>query len=219
MRRVAAVLILVCWSILAHAAAAGAEEAHHLVRVTPSRAGDQVVCRLHTLGLPGEKQLQSMRSGLVSALELNLVLVDENDQLLGGHSMSLRMGFDLWEEVFSVRSDGRERRFQSLADLQSYLADLGNLPVVPFHLLGPDGHYRLKVGLVVHAIAPDEQKRVEDVIVGEQGRRREGQDQQEASVSLGRLIRLFYKGGREGRDGQQLMSAWFTRKELPDATH
>ena len=195
-----------------------AEEAR-LAAVTPARLGDELVCHLRTLGLPGEKQLQSMRSGLISAVELDLAVVDENDRLLGGRSVSLRMGFDLWEEVFSVRSDGRERRFQSLDDLRSYLADLGNLSVAQTTSLPAAGRYRLRVGLVVYAVAPDEQQRVEDVIVGENRRRREGQDQQEASVSLGRLIRFFYKGGREGAGGQELVSDWFSPKELPDATH
>ena len=74
--------------------------------------------------------------------------------------------------------------------------------------------YRVQVGLVVHTLAPAEQKRVEDVIVGARSSRREGQDAQEASVSLGRLIRLFYKGSEETRDGQGRLSAWFTRADL-----
>lgn len=195
-----------------------AAEPAQLVQVTPNRAGNLVVCGLRTVGLPGEKQLQSMRSGLVSAVELDLALLDENDKLLATNSISLRMAFDLWDEVFSVSGDGRERRFQSLADLQAYLADLVGVPVAPTEVMPDDGRVRIKVGLVVHAIAPDEQQRVEDVIVGQQRRPREGQDRQEASVSLGRLMRLFYKGGSEGEQGQQSLSRWFTSKELPDAT-
>lgn len=216
MRRAMALVFL---AFLAPLAVAQAEEGPRLVRVTPIRVGDLVACRLQTMGLPGEKPLQSMRSGLVSAVELNLALVDENDRLVAGRSLTFRLGFDLWEEFFSVRENGRDSRFQSLNDLQAYLADLGHLAMVPVSALTPGSRYRLRVGLMVHPIAPDEQKRVEDVIVGDQRLRREGQDQQEASVSLGRLIRLFYKGGGDDRDGQELMSGWFRREELPDETH
>jgi hypothetical protein len=118
-----------------------------------------------------------------------------------------------------VRADGRERRFNSLSDLQVYLADLQGLPVAAASLIDADKRYRLQVGLVVHSIAPDEQRRVADVIAGEQRPRREGQDQQEASVSMGRLIRMFYKGGGDDQDGQELASIWFVGKELPDETH
>ncbi len=217
MRRAVVCLGLMCCCVVAPSLAA--DPTARLLQATPSRTGDLVVCHLKTDGLPGAKQLQSMRSGLVSAVELKMALVGENDEILGGRSLSLRMAFDLWEEVFSVRTDGRERRFNSLADLQTYLADLQGLPVANAALVDADKRYRLRVGLVVHAIAPDEQRRVEDVIAGEQRPRREGQDQQEASVSMGRLIRMFYKGGGDDQDGQELASIWFIGKELPDEAH
>ncbi len=218
MRRVMAIISLLNWCLMAPVGLCADEQAS-LRRATVSRSGDVVVCHLQTHGLPGEKQLQTMRSGLESSVELSLALVDQSDELLGGNLISLRMGFDLWDEVFSVRGDGRERRFQTLTDLQSYLAELSDLPVAPASLLRTEGNYRVQVGLVVHAIAPEEQARVDDVIAGDQRARREGQDRQEASVSLSHLIRLFYKGGRESALGQELSSRWFTGKELPDATH
>jgi hypothetical protein len=217
MRRAVAMLGVACWCAVAPVLAADLDA--RLVRATPSRTGDLVVCRLQTSGLPGAKQLQSMRSGLVSAVELQMALIGENDEILAGRSISLRMGFDLWEEVFSVRADGRERRFNSLSDLQVYLSDLQGLPVAAASLIDADKRYRLQVGLVVHSIAPDEQRRVADVIAGEQRPRREGQDQQEASVSMGRLIRMFYKGRGDEQGGQELASIWFVGKELPDETH
>jgi hypothetical protein len=217
MRRAVAMLGVACWCAVVPVLAADLDA--RLLQATASRTGDLVVCRLQTSGLPGAKQLQSMRSGLVSAVELQMALIGENDEILAGRSISLRMGFDLWEEVFSVRADGRERRFNSLSDLQAYLADLQGLPVAAASLIDADKRYRLQVGLVVHSIAPDEQRRVEDVIAGEQRPRREGQDQQEASVSMGRLIRMFYKGRGDEQDGQELASIWFVGKELPDETH
>jgi hypothetical protein len=191
-----------------------AQETARLVDVTPGLAGDTVICHLKTQGLPGEKQLQTMRSGLESAVELQVALLDENGRPVISQSLSLRMGFDLWDEVFSVRRDGKERRFQTLADLKAYLAELEAIPVTSADVLRSSTLYRVQVGLVVHTLAPAEQKRVEDVIVGARSSRREGQDAQEASVSLGRLIRLFYKGSEETRDGQGRLSAWFTRSDL-----
>lgn len=195
-------------------AAALAADDPRLVRAVPIKTGNELLCRLQTAGLPGAKQLQSMQSGLVSAVELNLVLVDDKDNVLAGNTMSLRLAFDLWDEVFSARADGTERRLHSLADLQNYLAEMPELPVAPASRLKPDGRYQIKVRMVLHAIAPDEQKRVEDVIAGRKRPVREGLDQQEASVSLGRLIKLFYKGSQDSGGGLELASAWFTGKEL-----
>ncbi len=39
-----------------------------LTRVQPHRIGDRVSCRLQTQGLPGQKQLETMNSGLESAV-------------------------------------------------------------------------------------------------------------------------------------------------------
>jgi hypothetical protein len=216
MRRAAAALVLLC---CAAGAALAADETARVTAVTPARAGDLVVARLRTAGLPGERLLQSMRSGLVSAVDLDLVLLDDRERIVVGNRVSLQLAFDLWEEIFSVRSDGRERRFTSLDDLQTYLAELGAVPVAPLGELAPGASYRLRIGLQVHPIAPAEQERVEDAIAGDGRPRREGQDQQEASVSLGRLIRFFYKGGGDDRAGQVMLSGWFTRKELRDEAH
>ncbi len=138
--------------------------------------------------------------------------------MIGGHHLSLQLAFDLWEEIFSVRADGAEHRFRSLADLQAWLADLTDVPVLPVDRLEPDARYRLRVGVAVHPIAPAQQERVEDAIAGGRAPGREGEDQQEAQVSLGKLIRFFYKGGGGEAGGRAYLSPWFTRKELPDAT-
>ena len=116
------------------------------------------------------------------------------------------------------QAEGAEQRFGSLADLEAYLEELRDVPVAPLLQLEPETRYRLRIGLQVHPIAPAEQDRVEDVIAGVQRPRREGQDEQEAQVSMGRLIRFFFKGGDEG-GAHQAVSAWFTRKELADAAH
>ena len=216
MRRVAAVLLFWC---LAAGAVTAADPSGRVTSVIPGRVGDLVVARLTTEGLPGEKLLQSMRSGLVSSVALDLTLLDDREKVVGGNRVSLQLAFDLWEEIFSVRGDGSERRFRSLDELQAHQAELGTVPVIPFNRLTPDARYRLRIGLQVYPIAPVEQDRVEDVIAGDQRPRREGQDQQEASVSLGRLIRFFYKGGGEGLGNQVILSDWFTRKELRDEAH
>lgn len=219
MRRTALARLMACSGLLLAAYAGPALAAGRLVGATPVRAGDQLACRITTSGLPDDKQLQSMRSGLVAAIELNLALVDAGDRVLAGRSLSLRLGFDLWEEIFSVMGAGPERRFRSLAELQGFLAQLGDLPVLPFARLDDAGRYRLRVGLVAHAVARDEQERVGNLIAGEPRGEREGQDQQEASVSLGRLIRFFYQGTRDDREGQELDSDWFRRAEVHDAPH
>jgi hypothetical protein len=196
------------------------------LQVVPARADSRVVavdpqvqegrlqCRLRTEGLPGDKQLQSMQSGLEAAVELHLALQDDGDGALASKKIVLRLAFDLWDQVYSVRGAGPERRFAELADLRAFLADLQGLDLCSTGLLEADARYRLQVAMVVHAVAPDEQARVEQVITGSGSGGGQDQDRQEASVSLGRLIRVFYKGGGGGRNDQELISDWFAGKEV-----
>lgn len=187
--------------------------------VTPMRAGEQLACRVTTAGLPDERQLQSMRSGLVAALELELALVDEGDRVAAARSVTFRLAFDLWEEVFSIAGDGGERRFRSLSELQAHLARLPALPLVPLAALDDGARYRLRAALVARPVASDERERVGNLIAGQARGAPGRQDRQEASVSLGRLIRFFYQGARDERDGQETASDWFRAREVPVEAH
>jgi len=219
MRRPGVGILLLGLAVLGWARpACGAEEAR-LLEATALGQGREVVCRLRTAGLPTDKQLQSMRSGLVSAVDLDLAVVDAHDDILTGRNLTLRLAFDLWEQFFSVRTGDLEQRFPDLESLRAYLAEIPAVPVAGLGELTDQESYRLRVGLTVHAIAPDERARIEDVVAGERRPRREGQDTQEASVGLGRLIRIFYKGGGDGSDGLETRSGWFTLRELPHAPH
>lgn len=192
-----------------------ADDSGRVVNLTPQRMGDLVVCRLVTEGLPGERLLQSMRSGLVSEINLELALLDERDKVLGGNRISLQLAFDLWEEIFSVEAGGRQEQFNELSELVSFLGELEDVPVASVDKLQLNQRYRIQVGMMLHPVAPDQRDEVEAAIAGEQRPQREGQDQQEMSLSMGRLIRFFYTDDTKGE--QQLQSAWFTRKELTRA--
>lgn len=201
-------------------AAAGDDEADAAVRVvsvTPARVGDLVVCRLASEGLPGAKLLQSMRSGLVSAVDLDLTLLDGKEKVVGASHISLQLAFDLWEEVFAVRDRHRENRFASYDDLVYFLSSLDRIPIAPVSLLEEKTRYRVQVGLRLHPIAPSQRDRVEEAIAGDRYRLGQSAYQQETTVSLGHLIRFFYQKDRGSGWIGEVRSAWFTLEELPDA--
>lgn len=196
-----------------------AEVGARLLDVKPMISAEDLVGHLRLTGLPTPKQLQSMRSGLVSAVDLELVLVDDHNDVVAGHRFSLRLAFDLWEQFFSVTQGEGEIQFSDLESLRSYLAEVTTPSIAKADELPAAGAYKLKVGLTVHAVAPDERARVADTLAGESRHQRKGPDSQEASVSLGLLIRLFYKGNSERTAGQEARSAWFHIQELDHATH
>ncbi len=210
-------LIAILTASIAFAADNVVDDGVRVVSVTPARVGDLVVCRLATEGLPGAKLLQSMRSGLVSAIDLDLALLDGRDKVVGENRVSLQLAFDLWEEVFAVRDRDRENRFASYDDLLRFLSSLDRIPVAPVSLLDPKSRYRVQLGLRLHPLAPSQRDRVEEAIAGDRYRLGKTEYRQEATVSLGRLIRLFYKKDGDSDWVGEARSVWFTLEELPDA--
>jgi hypothetical protein len=188
-----------------------------IVAIDVARTADRVVCRLRTRGLPGERLEQSMRSGLVSALDFDVSLLDEQAHTVQRGRLTLQLAFDLWEEVFSARDGEHERQFADLQALRAYLSDLAQVPVAPLDRLAGGERYRVEVGLRLHPIAPSQRERLADTIAGDR-RPQRNEDAQELSVSLGRLIRLFYDEDEPAVRGESF-SRWFTREELDRAAH
>ncbi len=189
-----------------------------ILDVQPGRAGELVVCRLVTSGLPGEKVVLSMRSGLVSSLEVFLDLLNERQKVLAGNRISFQLAFDLWEEVYAIRGDSQQYRFSDLTGLVAFLSDLVSLPVATHSALSPAERYRIRAGLVLHPIASTERDRIERVIGGDNRSARPG-DGQEVTVGLGQLIRFFYQdGSNRPRSQVEAVSRWFRAEELDDET-
>ncbi len=212
------VLLLISIGLSATSLAAD-DEPPRLLEIIPARTDEMVVCRLISHGLPGQRLLQSMQSGLVSAIDLHISLRDEHSRVLHEHGLSLRLAFDVWEEVFSVSGQQRQRSFSDGNLLQLFLNDMPDVPLLPLSLVPAGRRCRIHIGLKLHAIAPSERGRVEQLIAGDSETAQIGQDQQEVSISLGRLIRFFYKGSAQRSQlTSEVLSPWFMREELADAT-
>jgi hypothetical protein len=209
---------LLAGTMLPVAGLALGQTAPRILSVTADRQEDFLLCRLVIDGVPTEKATLSMQSGLVSSLELILELLDEKQHVCAGNRITFQLAFDLWEEVFAVRQAGQERRFADLEGLTAFLSRLPALPVAPVSALDPDGDFQVRVGLILHPIAPSERERVEDVIVGEiDPGAAAGEEGREVSIGLGRLIRFFYQGSGDGQQPQVVaLSSRFRLEDLGD---
>jgi hypothetical protein len=214
------------------AAGSAAEAAPRIVAVEPVRAGDLLACRVRTANLPGAKLASSMRSGLPSAIEMVLEVLDPKDRVVDGQRITFRLAFDLWEETFRVEGAGEPRDFTSQHELEAFLAELPRLPVASFERLRDAAKnrepLRVRAGVVLHPLAPQESERLGDWVAGEASddEREPSQsrsdptrfaepvandDGREVLVSLGQVIRYFFEGGRERSEvAAQGVSAPFT---------
>ncbi len=186
-----------------------------ITSVSPAGADSLLICRLTTADLPGERIVSTLRSGLVSAIEFHMEVIQAGNRAVAGNNVTIRLSFDLWEEVYAVDLGGDETRLPSLSALREYLAELPPLPVAPLNVLDNTTPSVIRAGLRLHTIAPDTRGRMEGMISGDRTAGGHQNDPgQEVLVSLGKLIRFFYKdSGNENMD-HTLESVPFLVREL-----
>jgi len=201
-------------------AAFAAQAAPRITAVVPEAEEDVLVCRLATEDLPGERIVSTLHSGLVSAVELKLEVLQDGGRPVASNRLLMRLSFDLWEEVYAVDVAGHEARLSDLEGLKTYLGALPPLPVAALSALDAATPAVVRAGLRLHPIAPDTRGRMERMISGglsaQVGR---GDDAQEVSVSLGRLIRFFYGGDDDADMDVSRTSSPFRPGELNHAPH
>lgn len=185
-------------------------QAPRILALEPARTDSLLVCRLRTAGLPGPEILSTLRSGLSSAVDLQLEVLDGRGRAIDGRVLRLRLDYDLWDEVFSIaQGDRGATRLPDDAALQAWFDRTPWLPVAPLAVLANTGPVRLRAALRLHAIAPSERERLGEVVSGPDG--------QEVSLGLGKLIRYFYRGGAREGDGATADSPPFAPGELAHA--
>lgn len=182
-----------------------------VVSVATGRSEGRLVCRLETEGLPTERVLSTLKSGLTSAVDLHLDLLDPRGSVVAGNMVRLRLSFDLWTEVFMVRMGPESIRLPDDATLDRWLARTPWLPVASLEALAGGGPHRIRAALKVHSIAPSARLEVETLVAGPEG--------QEVSVGISSLIRLFYQssGSDVGELEGVVTSLPFNAEDLDDA--
>ena len=104
-----------------------------------------------------------------------------------------------------------------MSDYLGHLPPLAVARAVDFKANEP---FRITAGLKLHPLAPDARGKMEEMVSGEDpSARQSGEPGQEVSVSLGRLIRFFYRGDASQSD---LLGAFrsqpFNLRELSHAS-
>jgi hypothetical protein len=203
-------------------APAAAGEEPSIRSVDPARYDARLDAIVRTSRLPGERIASSLESGLPSAVEMRLDLRDADDRIVAERVFFYRIAFDLWEELFRVEGPGADdRRFESLDAVRGFLDELPRLPVARFGEIEAGTRHRLRVGCRLHPVAPRETERLGEWVGGEpdaseRERNARAADEREVSVSLGKIIRFFYRGSGSADEADERFSAWFVPDELPD---
>ncbi len=197
---------------LAGAARAAEPASPRVLTVAPAVRDGLLGCRVTTAGLPGERLLSTLHSGLASAVEVDVVLLDGKGRAVAGNAVMLRLSYDLWEEAYSVTAGAASSQLPDDDALRAWLAAPPWLPVGPLAAIAGAGPFSLRAALRLHALAPEAREDAAAMVAGPEG--------QSVSVGLGALIRSFYR--RHDADAGLVgaaRSAPFRAGELADEAH
>jgi hypothetical protein len=183
-----------------------------VLTVTPAVQDGLLGCRLTTAGLPGDKLLSTLHSGLASAIDVDLLLLDDRGRAVAGNVVTLRLSYDLWEEAFTVATGAAIAQLPDDSALKDWLASPPWLPLGPLAAIAGTDPFSVRAALRLHALAPETRDDAAAMVAGPDG--------QSVSVGLGALIRSFYR--RHDADAGLVGAAHsppFRARELTDAPH
>jgi hypothetical protein len=186
-----------------------------IVSVTPAVQNSTLVCGVATRGLPDLPSRETLLSGLPSALVLGFSVFDDAGRIMGGSRAEIRIEPDLWEEIFLVRTPSTAHRLKSLRDVESMLAHVNPIPILPLAKLRADLPYRVRVRLAVHPLAPSEIQRSRDLVAGEAAGL-DDPNRREFSVGLNSLFRFFLGKADDEKWVTEATSAPFTPAGLSE---
>ncbi|HPF36104.1 MAG TPA: hypothetical protein P5571_12915 [Candidatus Krumholzibacteria bacterium] len=197
--------------------AAGAAVAEpRIVSLAPVRQDDWLACRVRTVELPGEKVLSSMESGLVSAVVVQVDVIDARNRRVAGRRITLQLSFDLWDEVYTLDDGAGLHRLAGLDTLLARLTTPPPLRIAPLaDLRDALPPLALRAALELHPVAGPDRERIEDVIAGAGPG---AVDRHEATLSFGRLIRYFSREDAQDPEGS-VRSPAFQLGGLDHAQH
>jgi len=208
--------ILLLAAALATATAARAHEAARVVEAEPARAGDQLVCTLVLDRLFTPPIESTLKSGLPVVIDLALELLPEGGGKALGRLLRTEARYDVWDDFYTLRRDGRDRRFADFADLERAcrrvdawpLAGLGDLPAPVFGL---------RVRVAVSPLSGEEHERMARWVaetVSDPG----DPAARELRLDLGGMIEAFFRSGERGRGwGPEARFGPFRAATLRDA--
>lgn len=154
-RRIAVAAALILCAAFTESARADERPAIAGVRVYV--AGNVIVTEVRCVHLFTEQVIGTVESGLPAVVELAYRLLDKkhNDVHRGVHSF--RLGYDVWDDVYSFERGDSTAQFASFDELRRAVEQLRRVPIVGIHDVQAAGVYSIELSVAVHPLRGGEQ--------------------------------------------------------------
>lgn len=210
----------IVWLVLLIQTASATETDPRILSIEPARMESLLVCFIQTEGMPGVPSLETLESGLPSALLVSIRYLDSAGRESTARETEIRLEPDLWEETYGIVTPWRRRHFPSLSQLATALGRIGPFPVARWQDVEPRSLLRIRAQLTILPVAPAERQRVrrslwdpEDEALESRGQT----DRRERSIGLHRVLEFFLRRDDVREGTTEATSAPFAPARLPRA--
>jgi hypothetical protein len=203
--------------VLACAQGAAADERPVVAGTTVYVSGGRIVCDVTCGGLFSERIVGTIESGLPAVVELLYTLEREGGGTVESGVHTFELGYDVWEDVFSVEAGDSSTYFESFDVLKTAIERLRGVPLAPMGRVDPAGVYTVHVTVAVHPLSGSDHRRIEGYVEEAVGARTHD-SWREQVLNINDLIGWFFsrdKGTTHRSDVYR--TAAFTPGSLPGA--
>lgn len=170
-----------------------------------------IACSFHVTELLDERTTSTVASGLSGTCLFRLAIVGADDRVLGQRAWQWRISRDLWEDRYTVEGGDDARTFASLAQADSFCAQVQRMPVISRARLKPADVYRVAVSVVVQPLGAEDQDRLSQYVS-----RKGGDDREEVDLDLGAFLGGLFGKGSTGRERVSYVGSMFRPAELEE---
>lgn len=108
------------------------------------------------------KIVGTIRSGLPAVIRFDFRLIEEPDNEIRQTTRSLHILYDLWNERYRLRFNGREQFVSDFAEMQKNCENIEDSNLMPRQWLSSQKSYRLRLQIAVIPISTKQNQQLQD---------------------------------------------------------
>jgi hypothetical protein len=207
--------------LLIGATSVRADERPVVAEASPYVVDGGIVCDVRCGGIFSERITGTVKSGLPAIVELIYTFETRGGEAVAGGIHSFELGYDVWEDVYSVTAGDSTSTFDGPGGFDAMKAAIEHMhrvPIAPAGGLDPALEYTVTLAVAVHPLTGTEKRRVEGFVEESMGMSHE--TWREQALSVNELINRFFSRNKGASNRSEVFrSAYFEPGELPGSRY
>lgn len=175
-----------------------------ITRVQPFVQNDRLQFDVSWKNFFNKEITGTILSGLPMDMSLHWILNDEKGEIISGER-AIKIHYDVWDEIFSLQSNGAEKKFTSLDSLQTYMGLIRSIDITNTASLRHDRSYSIRLRVLIKQIGSEQDRTFWDWLNDTEESSLNENSGKEFHFSLSGLLQLFFGSGRSSSQ----KSGWF----------